>query len=434
LDFGPDIAPWPHLPTLARLGLALAVGLFIGLERERRGKEAGLRTFGFAALLGGMGGLLGETYGLLSIALLGVLVGFLNWQALRTDGTTELTTSAALLVTGFTGLMAGQGHTFTPVAVAVTTAALLAWKERLAGFSLGLTDAEVRSAILLGILAFVIYPVLPTTPIDPWGLVEPRNAWVTVILIAGLGFVNYVLLKMYGAKGVELTGFLGGLVNSTVTVTEMASRVRETGDKLVDVAYRGVVLSTAAMVVRNTVLLGLLASSVLLASAVPMALMLLGSVALALVSRMRTGADDPHAPPLKLRSPFSLGSALRFGAIFLIMEVAGTVAQHLLGEVGFYAVSLVGGLVSSASAVASAASLVTHGVASPAVAGTGAVLASVASAAVNLPLIARVSGHQGLTIRLAISMAIVIALGCLGLVLQQYLPPLPLDGRWVNAA
>jgi hypothetical protein len=97
----------------------------------------------------------------------------------------------------------------------------------------------------------------------------------------------------------------------------------------------------------------------------------------------------------------------------------------LLGDLGFYAVSLVGGLVSSASAVASAASLVTSGVASPTVAGTGAVLASIASAAVNLPLIARVSGHRGLTIGLTI----VIALGLLGLVLQQLVPPLPVAGR-----
>ncbi|MCE3249728.1 MAG: hypothetical protein K0R41_3553, partial [Geminicoccaceae bacterium] len=161
----------------------------------------------------------------------------------------------------------------------------------------------------------------------------------------------------------------------------------------------------------------------------PMALMLLASVVLALVSRMRMGTDNPHAPALRLSSPFSLGSALRFGLIFLILEVAGTVAQRLLGDLGFYAVSLVGGLVSSASAVASAASLVTHGVASPSVAGTGAVLASIASAAVNLPLIARISGHRGLTVRLAISMAIVIALGFLGLALQQVVPPLPIDRR-----
>src|SRR3954464_12695361 len=93
-----------YLPTLMRLALALAVGLFVGLERERRGKEAGLRTFGFAALLGGMGGLLGEAYALVSLALMGVLVVLLNWQAIRADEGAELTTSAALLVTGFAGV------------------------------------------------------------------------------------------------------------------------------------------------------------------------------------------------------------------------------------------------------------------------------------------------------------------------------------------
>jgi len=41
------------------------------------------------------------------------------------------------------GVLAGQGHTLTPTAVAVLTAALLAWKESLANFSLGLTDTEL---------------------------------------------------------------------------------------------------------------------------------------------------------------------------------------------------------------------------------------------------------------------------------------------------
>jgi uncharacterized membrane protein (DUF4010 family) len=400
------------LPTLLRLALALAVGLFVGLERERRGKEAGLRTFGFAALLGGMDGLLGEGYALLCLALLGVLVAFLNWQAIRADQGAELTTSAAMLVTGFAGVMCGQGHTFTPVAVGVGTAALLAWKEQMAGFTLGMTETEVRSAILLGILAFVVYPVLPAQAVDPWGLVEPRGAWITVVLIAALGFGNYVLLKVYGARGVALAGFLGGLVNSSVTVTELAQRVRETGGRLADAAYRGVLLSTAAMATRNAVLLGLLAAPALVAVALPLALLLACSVGLALFPRGGPGASD--APTVRLQSPFSLASALRFGAVFLVLQVVGALAQSALGETGFYAVSLVGGLVSSASAVASAAALASHGTVAPGVAGVGALLASLASAAVNLPLVARVSADGRLTRRLAGSLALVVAAAILG--------------------
>jgi len=84
-----------YLPTLLRLALAVGLGLFVGLERERRGKEAGLRTFAFAALLGGLGGLLGEPYALLGLGLLGILVVFLNWATLRAGEGLELTTSAA---------------------------------------------------------------------------------------------------------------------------------------------------------------------------------------------------------------------------------------------------------------------------------------------------------------------------------------------------
>ncbi len=448
IDLAPTASPFPHVETLMRLGLALAAGLFVGLEREWRGKEAGLRTFGFAALLGGLGGLLGEAYALLSLALLGVLIALLNWQTIRSGEGSELTTSAALLVMGFTGVLCGLGHTFTPVAVTMLTAGLLAWKERLAGFSVGLTAAELRAAILLGLLAFVIYPVLPAQPVDPWGLVEPQAAWITVILIAAIGFVNYVLWKCYGGRGIGITGFLGGLVNSTVTVTELALRVRESGGLLVESAYRGVLLATAAMLARNAILLGLLAWSTLAFAAVPLAVMLAASAGLALLPglwpalRQRPGGGSAAAatpaaaqagrlglsapaPTVRLASPFSLPAALRFGLLFVLLEAAGTLAQRGLGSFGFYAVSLAGGLVSSASAVASAATLAARGALPADVAARGAVLASLASVVVNIVLAARVSGQHRLTLRLAGSLALVIILGLAATAALSLLPGTP---------
>ena len=368
-----------------------------------------------------MGGLLGTPYALVSIGMLGVLIAFLNLQSLQEQKGVELTTSAALLVTGFTGVLCGMGHTVTPAAVAVTSAGLLTWKEWLAGFSHKITAEELRSAILLAILAFAIYPVLPAQPVDPWGLIAPRAAWVTVILIAAIGFVNYLLWKLFGERGVEVTGFLGGLVNSTVTVTELAHRVREMTGKLLDVAYRGVMLATAAMALRNAVLLGLLSLDALVDSALPLALMLLSSAGLAL-RRLRSAAStEGEAPTLPLKSPFSLLAALKFGLLFLVFQVVGTVGQHLLGQFGFYAVSAVGGLVSSASAVASAASLCANGKISPTVAGTGALIATLASAGVNVLLVERVSGHRVLSLRLARALGVVVVLGLLGALVQPHL-------------
>ncbi|MBW4590367.1 DUF4010 domain-containing protein [Aetokthonos hydrillicola Thurmond2011] len=263
-----------HTYSIKRLALALVIGLFVGLEREWRHKHAGVRTFGFVSLLGSLGGILNENYALLSIALLGIPIVFLNLQTLRANKGTELTTSVAMLVTGFAGVLCGQGHTVTPVAVAVMTAALLSWKESLKRFSLGISASELRAAIMLAMLSFVIYPALPKGSIDPWKLVQPREAWLTVILVAGIGFVNYVLWKMYGTRGIQVAAFLGGLVNSSVAVIELAKRVYETQGRLTEIAYQGIILATGAMLVRNGLLLAILSPLALKSSALALALML----------------------------------------------------------------------------------------------------------------------------------------------------------------
>ncbi|HEX3702626.1 MAG TPA: DUF4010 domain-containing protein [Vicinamibacterales bacterium] len=422
---GHDTAAWPYWPTLVRLALALGIGLFVGIERERRRKEAGLRTFAFAALLGGVGGLLDERFALLALGLLGVLVILLNVETIHTGEGAEITTSAALFVTGFAGVLAGEGHTFTPTVIGVATAGLLAWKEPLAGFSVALTESEFRSAVLLAIVAFVVYPVLPTGSVDPWHLVEPRAAWVTVILIAALGFANYVLLKLYGARGIELTGFLGGLVNSTVTVTELANRVRQSEGLFADVAFKGVILATAAMLVRNGVILAVLAPAAFREGAIPLMLMLLGTGAAAWLQPTRLpdgpGRQDhmaPGAPLPTLESPFSATAALKFGLVFLALQIGGTLAQRALGTFGFYAVSLAGGAVSSASAVASAATLAAAGTLSPDVAGAGAIIASGTSALVDLPIVARLAGDRRLTRRVGWAFGATVLLGVIGTLLQ----------------
>jgi uncharacterized membrane protein (DUF4010 family) len=389
------------------------VGLFVGLERERRGKEAGLRTFGFAGLLGGLGGTLGTPYAILALLLLGVLVIILNVQTLRHDNDTELTTSAALLVVGFTGILCGRGETLIPVSLALVTAGLLAWKERLVGFSIGLTEAEIRAAILLGILAFVVYPALPEGTVDPWGLIAPRVAWIAVILIAAIGFANHVLLKMYGARGVELAGFLGGFINTTVTVTELANRNREMRGRFTAVAYRGVMLTNTAMLLRNAILLALLAPRVLITAALPLGLMMIATVACAFLTAPADTSEEAAAP-LGLKSPFVLGAALRFGLAFLALQVGGTLAQRLLGNTGFYLISLVGGLISSVSTVASAATLSRQGTLDPSTAGIGVIIAALASVLINLPLIARLAGDRTLTQRLALSLGAMVGVGIVG--------------------
>jgi len=297
----------------------------------------------------------------------------------------------------------------------------------LKGFSIHLSDAELRSAILLAILAFVIYPALPTGPIDPWRVLIPREAFLTVILIAGIGFVNYILWKMYGTRGIELTGFLGGLVNSTVAVSELAARVEDTNGQLADVAYRGSILAPAAMVVRNPVILAILAPASLMTAALGLAFMLVACGGL-IVFQRKPAAPSPETPLLHLESPFSLKAALKYGCIFLALQVVVIVAQQVLGQVGVYASSVLGGFVSSASAVAAAASLSSQGSISSTIAGVSAVIASLTSAAINLPLIVRAQ-QRHLTWRFAWAMGVVLTFGIAGTLVQLYAMPNLLMGQ-----
>ncbi|MBB3224080.1 MgtC/SapB family protein [Pseudoduganella umbonata] len=416
------VTDWPYLEMLTRFALALALGLLIGLERERRKKEAGLRTFGFIAVLGAVGASLGDTYAYIVLILTGLLTIFLNLQDMRTHEGTELTTSAAMLVTCIAGIMCGKGHTLTPAAIMVSSTALLAWKDILQGFSIGLTERELRSALLLAILAIVIYPALPTGSIGPMGLIQPRAAWATVILIAGIGFVNYVLWKAFGARGVTIAGFLGGLVNSSVTVNELASRV--TGSAVGAVAaaaYRGILLATVAMVMRNAVILALLAPAVAVAGIGAFAAMLAATAFFVFVRR------HPAAPEIKpaeeaqenqIVLPFSLWSALKYGLIFLLLHIVGVLTQKYFGNVGFYVVSALGGTVSSASAVAAAASLAAEGKLELDVAATGAILASLASVAINLPFVLRVPNRRFVA-SIAVAMSVIAAVGLAGLLLGE---------------
>jgi uncharacterized membrane protein (DUF4010 family) len=188
------------------------------------------------------------------------------------------------------------------------------------------------------------------------------------------------------------------------------------------------------MLIRNVVILGLLAPRALLQSADALVLMLAGAALVALLygdgaplRRRAFKAGDPEhqAPVPAMPSPFSLTAALKFGILMLALQVAGTLAQRALGDTGFYAVSVVGGVVSSASATAAAATLAATGTLEPRVAGGGAILASLMSALVNLPIVARMTKDRVLTRRLTAVLAGVILLGVIGAVVQARFVPIP---------
>jgi uncharacterized membrane protein (DUF4010 family) len=141
-------------------------------------------------------------------------------------------------------------------------------------------------------------------------------------------------------------------------------------------------------------------------------------VAAGFVWRYRREGTEIHSS-VTLASPVSLVRVLKFGVVFLAINVTGTLAERYLGRFGLLIVSLVGGAVSSASATASAALMTSHGQLTPETGGIAVVLASMSSALSNLPVIYQQTKEKGLTKTLsAVSFALVL-IGLLVLLIRE---------------
>jgi uncharacterized membrane protein (DUF4010 family) len=340
-----------------RLGLAAALGLFLGLEREWSQKSAGIRTFSLVSLLGAVftvldrGGLL--IVGGVLVVVHGTILAIEG--LLSTDQGLSLTTSVSMLVAYGVGVLVASDFVLEGVTVAIVSSLLLLLKRELHSFAWGLTREELRSATEFAILAFVAYPLLPrgSVTVGTAGLVvslEPRVVWLMVVTVAGIGIVNYAIVQTYGGRGIAVTGFFGGLASSTAVVGTMLDHVRQR-PAASSYAVAAVLLADAAMALRNLViaLLFTVQTGALVGAVVPLGAVVLGSIVVAAFT-----ADWRETVDIELQSPFSLRRALGFGAIFLLIVLAGSVARQLFGTAGFYVTAAISGLVSSAGATTSA--------------------------------------------------------------------------------
>jgi uncharacterized membrane protein (DUF4010 family) len=402
---------------MERFGMAVALGVFVGLEREHSGKM-GTRTFGLIALLGCLAGIVGAQFIWIAMAFVLLLIWLINWRRLSAHDQLATTTSLSVAIVALCGVLCGLGHMYTPVLAAILCTALLAWKQPIRSFTSGLTQQEIQSAVLLAVLSGIILPALPSHSVDPWRLIDPRDNWWSVVLIAGIGFINYILLRVLGPGGMEVTAFFGGLVNSRKVIVEFILRAEGNREALLPVVYRGVMLATAAMALRNGIIVAVLAKSkvALLYSFTPLGLMFVLSVVLWVTHPIRR--NDGGVQALTLDSPFSLSAALKFGAVFLLLNVVGALAQRHFGSGSFYFVSIAGGLLSSGSSIASASTLINHGEV-PALTGViGVVLSSLTSVVANIPLLQRIPASGGYRRKTIMALCGVAVAGIAGIALD----------------
>lgn len=339
-----------------RLGLALAIGFMIGLERgwhERDAKEgtrtAGLRTFTLIGLLGGVCGALSMGGDRLLLAagflMIGGALAAYMWREGQREKDFSATSLIAAVLTYVLGAFAVLGDMAVASGAGVAAAIFLAAKPQLHGWLGRLTWLELRSGLLLAAMTFIALPLLPDRSVDPWGALNPHDLWLMTILIAVVSFAGYAAVKIAGPhRGLLVAATLGGLVASTAVTLSLARLARHNTGHLRLLAG-GILASGTVMLLRVlavTALINLRLAEIL---AVPLvaAAAAMGLVAIAYVLGDR-GKPAHKGRRFVLRNPFDLGEVIKFGLLLAVVSVAMVLARRYWGDAGLLGLAALSGL------------------------------------------------------------------------------------------
>ncbi len=356
----------PPLPDdILGLGVALGVGLLIGIERERakgtgpRRAAAGVRTF----MLLGLVGALAHLVGAIGIVVAGFFVTLAMLASYRRSQAVDpgLTTEVAMLLTFFMGVLAMR---VTPVAagLGVVVALVLASKSRLHRFTRQVLSAqELHDLLLLTAAAFVVLPLLPDRTVDPWDAINPRKLWLLVVAVMAVSSAGYVALRAFGSRlGLALAGLAGGFVSSTATIAAMADRAKAAPESSASFASAGLV-SNVGTIIQLTIVIAALSPELLRHAAWPLAAAGVVASAAALVISWRAFSSSGGGHSLAGERPFEPMRVLVFVAILATILLLAAIARRWLGESSLPWVLAAAGLADVHAAAASAAQLVTTG-------------------------------------------------------------------------
>ena len=345
-----DVDP---LALALRFAAALALGVLIGLERERSHKPestfAGVRTFGLISLAGAMAAyvdhaLARPSLGLLLFAAVAALVVVSAVMSAR-RGDIGITTEVSALLAFLLGFLCVSGQVVLAGGLAVASGGVLALKQWLHGLAHRIESADVEATLKFAIVTLIILPLVPdqTYGPPPLDVINPYKIWWMVVLISGLNFASYILVKVVGAEhGIGLTGLLGGLVSSTAVSLGFAQRSRAHPAQASALAL-GILLAWTVMFFRVVLLVAVIAPVLARHLALGMAALGVLSLAIVLVLRRRQ-RPVARATVSAGTNPFELGEAIRFGLLFGVITFVAKAAQVYLGEGGLYLAGALAGL------------------------------------------------------------------------------------------
>lgn len=353
------------LAAIEKLAISAGLGLLVGFQREWTAPHvAGLRTFGLITVMGALAGIFSSAagpwlipVGLISVALLVIIGGIMKFE--EDDLDPGLTTQAAALVMYMAGVAVALDYTVLGIIVSGATAVLLHWKKPLHNIVHRIGESEIRAIIQLVLIALVILPVLPNKAFDQFGVLNPFEIWLMVVLIVGLSLGGYISYKFFGAgTGALIGGLFGGIISSTATTVSYARRSRDVPELS---SLAAVVIMIASTVVFGRVLaeVFLVAPGIVMDVFPPLCVM---TLLMAVVSATLLWFRDSPTDDVPLEDdPSELKAAIIFGLLYAGVLYAVAVVKEHFDEEALYVVAALSGLTDMDAITLSTAQMINKG-------------------------------------------------------------------------
>jgi len=342
------------LELAAHFGTALGLGLLLGFERQRKqehGEEqfAGVRTFALISLLGATASHLQlhlELPWVLPVTFLAVAaLAIASYVMTARQGDVGATTEVSALVTFFIGALCAAGEATLATAIAVSALLMLSIKSWTAETARHIEPADVEAVLKFSIITVIVLPLLPnqTYGPEPLNVLNPFKVWLMVVLISGLNFASYVLVKVLGAEhGIGVTGLLGGLVSSTAVTLGFSQRSRHEPELSSSFAL-GILVAWTMMFFR--VLIAVAVIDAARARRLAWGVGALGVVSLLCCAFLFFSHKTDKKGSVKSGSnPFELGEAVKFGLVFGLVTLIAKAAEVKFGSTGLYIAGAIAGL------------------------------------------------------------------------------------------
>ncbi|CAH1903370.1 conserved membrane hypothetical protein [Candidatus Nitrotoga sp. HW29] len=337
------------IEVLPQFLASLAIGLLIGLERERRlSSKAGLRTFALVALLGTLTAMLSSKIDspwllVAGFCIVGIMIIAAYFTSPAEDNDPGTTTVAALLLCYALGALIWYEQTTLAVMLAIVTTTLLYFKPELRGMTKRLTRRDLVSILQFLILTFVILPVLPNQNYGPYEAFNPHQIWMMVVLISGLSLAGYIALHWTAQRyGAALLGFLGGLVSSTAT-TLVYARHAKTSEIMARLSAVVILLASQVVLLRLAVMSAVVSPGLLTKLLPVMGLGLLFGLIVTLLDWRKLHTSS-NLPMPKTSNPTEIPIALSFGLLYAVVLFFSAWLSDIAGSGGLYVVALISGL------------------------------------------------------------------------------------------